>query len=76
MLCNLQPATCNICTLWILKPDHKLSCEIVDGDRHPNKLRVCRQHSHLIIFSNTLAIAILVSSELTLLVIAKAFSSF
>lgn len=58
------------------RSDHRLSCEIVYGDRHLNKLRVGRQHSHLIILSNTLTIPILVASELTLLVIENAFLLF
>lgn len=58
------------------RPDHRLSCEIVYGDRHLNKLRVGRQHSHLIILSNTLTIPILVASELTPLAIKNAFLLF
>lgn len=58
------------------RSDHRLSCEIVYGDRHLNKLRVGRQHSHLIILSNTLTIPILVASELTPLVIENAFLLF
>lgn len=69
----------HICTLVILKPEDQITgshAKFVNGDRHLNKLQVGRQHSHLIILSNTLTIAILVASELTLLVIQNAFLLF